>query len=65
MKQAVIFIFLFCVIAPAPAFAYIDPGTGSMALQLIVAGLLGAIFTIKTWWRSLVALFSKMFKRQA
>lgn len=45
---------------PAPCFAYLDPGTGSMALQLIVAGLLGAIFTIKTWWHSLIAFFGRM-----
>ena len=50
---------LFLASVPQFASAYLDPGTGSMALQLLIAGLLGAIFTIKTWWRSIVAFFSK------
>ena len=29
------------LIAPRPALAYLDPGTGSMVFQWIVAGLLG------------------------
>jgi hypothetical protein len=34
-------------------FAYLDPGTGSLALQASVAGLLGAIFVVKSCWRQL------------
>lgn len=31
---------------------YIDPGSGSYLLQAIVAGVMGAVFFIKTsWWR--------------
>lgn len=32
------------------AHAYIDLGTGSMIFQMIVAGLVGATFTIKMYW---------------
>ena len=39
------------VIFPENAHAYIDPGTGSMALQILLAGIVGALFTIKTYWR--------------
>jgi hypothetical protein len=39
------------VVFASPAYAYLDPGTGSMIIQLVVAGVLGALFTIKTWWR--------------
>jgi hypothetical protein len=34
-------------------FAYLDPGAGSMALQLSIAGLLGAMFVVKSVWRQL------------
>lgn len=36
---------------PSSAHAYLDPGTGSMAIQLIVAGVVGAMFTLKMYWR--------------
>ena len=29
------------------ARAYVDPGTGSYILQMVIAGLLGSFFTIK------------------
>jgi hypothetical protein len=29
---------------------YIDPQAGSIIFQVIVAGLLGAAFTVKRWW---------------
>lgn len=56
---------LLFAMVPSHAFAYLDPGTGSMALQLIVAGLLGAIFTIKTWWRTIVAYCSRVFGKSS
>ena len=34
-----------------PAHAYLDPGTGSYALQLGLAGLFGALFSLKVFWR--------------
>ena len=32
------------------AYAYFDPGTGSMVLQLLMASVLGFIFTLKIYW---------------
>ena len=37
---------------PDTAHAYLDPGTGSLILQLLVAGALGAMFTIKNFFRN-------------
>ena len=44
---------------PAQAQAYLDPGTGSIILQGIIAGIAVAWFTIKTYWYKLSALFGK------
>lgn len=31
---------------------YIDPGSGSYLIQMIIAGILGALFYFKSaWWR--------------
>jgi len=32
------------------ALAYLDPGTGSLILQMLIAGILGALYTIKLYW---------------
>jgi hypothetical protein len=33
-------------------FLYIDPGSGSYLIQVIIAAILGALFYIKNlWWR--------------
>lgn len=40
---------LLVVIAP-PAHAYLDPGTGSMILQGIIAALVGASVVLKVYW---------------
>jgi hypothetical protein len=33
------------------AHAYFDPGTGSMLIQLLMASVLGFMFTLKIYWR--------------
>lgn len=33
------------------AHAYIDPATGSMLLQVLVGGIVGGLFVLKTYWR--------------
>ena len=52
-------LFLFGSIFPLTAFAYLDPGTGSMILQGIIAGVAIGWLTIKTYWYKLASLFGK------
>jgi len=42
-----------------PAFAYIDPGTGSMLLQVIGAGVAGAIFYFRELRYKVLSMFSR------
>lgn len=51
------------LLIPLNASAYIDPGTGSMVLQVVAAAFLGAAFTIKSYWRTIKAYVTSMFKR--
>jgi hypothetical protein len=37
-----------------PLFAYLDPGSGSMMLQVIAGGLAAAAVTLKVYWRRLL-----------
>jgi hypothetical protein len=45
------------------AYAYLDPGTGSYILQLIMAGLLGALLALKVFWRNIKAYLSNLFNK--
>ncbi|MEX2366322.1 MAG: hypothetical protein WD601_06920 [Pseudohongiellaceae bacterium] len=44
--------------AASPTYAYLDPGTGSMILQGLIAGVAVASLTVKTWWYQIKGLFS-------
>lgn len=43
--------------------AYLDPGSGSFILQLILAALLGGAFVLKTYWKKITASIRRLFKR--
>ena len=49
----VISVFLFT----ADAFAYLDPGTGSYVLQMVLAGIAAALFAVKLFWVRIKAFF--------
>ncbi len=60
MPQRSIFVAaLLALLLPVPAWAYLDPGTGSIILQGIIAGLAVAGLTIKTYWYKLKSLFGQ------
>ena len=46
-------IFIILLLIPSVSFAYLDPGTGSMILQIIIAGIAGIVFFIKTNWKKI------------
>ena len=48
-------------ILASPAYGYIDPGTGSYVLQVVLAFLLGALFALKMFWRNVKAFFIRLF----
>lgn len=52
---------------PLNAHAYLDPGTGSFIVQLIIAAIAGVSFSVKLYWHKvktkLTSLLKKFFKR--
>jgi len=46
---------------PQMAMAYIDPGTGAYIFQILIAGLLGAVFVMKTYWHKILAIMKRLF----
>ena len=43
------------VVLPTPAYAYIDPGAGSLILQLLLGGVAGLIVVGKLFWSNIRA----------
>jgi len=62
MKAVFIMIAILMVVRSRDAHAYLDPGTGSYVLQIVIAGIVIALFTIKMCWRRVVDFFSNLFK---
>ena len=44
------------------AQAYIEPGTGSLIIQSLIAGLTGGLFLIKTYWSKIKTIWNKIKK---
>jgi hypothetical protein len=48
---------------PSTAHAYLDPGTGSYVLQLLLGTVLGGLLALGVFWRRVVAFFKHLFTR--
>ena len=53
----ILIVLFLSLIAPSVAFAYLDPGSGSMLLQLVLGGLAGLAVIAKLYWHRLLGLF--------
>lgn len=59
MSLSILIVILSLLAIPSSAYAYIDPQSGSLIFQTVIAVFLGAIFTIKTYWYKFKGLFKK------
>lgn len=53
LAASVTFVWLLFVCA-TPAFAYVDPGSGSMMIQLLLGGVAGAAVLARIYWRRIL-----------
>lgn len=47
---------------PAAAHAYLDPGTGSILVQSLLAGIAGAVAVLSLYWQRVKAFFNNLRK---
>jgi hypothetical protein len=45
--------FIFLALISEPVFAYLDPGTGSMLLQVILGGIAAVGVALKLFWHKI------------
>jgi hypothetical protein len=54
-------VFSVLIVFPGSAYAYIDPGTGSLFLQLLFGGIGGLIFVLRAFRRRISGKFKSTF----
>jgi len=65
-KNMTITVLMICfVLFSKPAYAYIDPGTGSLFLQILIAGVVGFLFTLKTFGRNIKSFIKEFTSRRS
>ena len=55
--------FLFFFLFTSSAYAYLDPGTGSIILQAIVGAFAAFLSTLYIFWEKVKIFFRKVFKK--
>jgi hypothetical protein len=58
------FILVFFFVFASNACAYLDPGTGSYILQLLIAGIASAVLAVKIFWEKIIVFFRKVFGKK-
>ncbi len=43
-------------VSSTPAYAYLDAGSGSVLLQLLLGGAAGLIVALRLWWRNILTM---------
>jgi hypothetical protein len=55
---------VFALLLPTVAHAYLDPGTGSYVVQMLIGTLLGGLVALGVFWRRAVASIKRLFERR-
>ena len=63
-KGLIAFIFLLAFFAPRNVYSYIDAGTGSLMLQMLIAGIVGSLFALKLFFKRIVNWIRKVFGKK-
>lgn len=65
MNNKLIFFYIILVmITPSVAYAYLDPGTGSIILQAILGFIAAAITSISIYWSKFKSFLNKIFGKK-
>ncbi|UCH84012.1 MAG: hypothetical protein JSW50_16535 [Candidatus Latescibacterota bacterium] len=62
--QLVMFFAAIDIVAPPNSYAYLDPGTGSFALQIIIGVLFAVAFAVKTFWFRIKSFLGRLISRK-
>jgi len=57
-------VFVFSILFAPSAYAYLDAGTGSQIIQIVIAGSVGAIFAFKVYFKKIKLFFQSRFGKK-
>ena len=63
MNRVAVFVVIALVLLEKPAAAYLDPGSGSMLLQLLLGGVAAIGVIARLYWNRLATAFSGVSRR--
>jgi hypothetical protein len=43
--------------------SYLDPGSGSFILQILIATLVGGLFVVRMYWKRITGFFRNLFNK--
>ena len=61
MKNCLFMVVYFIYVTPA--YAYLDPGTGSMILQALVGGIAAGLAVISIYFQRIKTLYKNLFSK--
>ncbi|MFC2155515.1 hypothetical protein ACFLRB_03365 [Acidobacteriota bacterium] len=61
-KKIAVLIVLFFLFTPG-IFAYLDPGTGSYLIQILIAALVSVSLGVKIFWKNIKSFLKKIFSK--
>ncbi len=65
LKPSYYMVVLGTLLASSPAYAYLDPGTGSILIQALLASIAVASAGVATFWAQIRAFFSRFSRRKS
>jgi hypothetical protein len=54
---------IFFLARPRVSYAYIDPGSGSYFLQMLIGVFIGTLFAVRIYWAKIKSFFIGLFKK--
>jgi hypothetical protein len=60
-RLSIILFALVLVLVPASSHAYLDPGTGSYILQIVIGVLLAAALAVRAFWHRIKTYLASLF----
>ena len=64
MINLIKFYFILIILFPSNAYAYLDPGTGSIILQAILGFVAAVVASISIYWTKFKLLVIRLFKKK-
>lgn len=63
MRTRIVMSIIGCAVLVEPSYAYLDPGTGSIILQSLLAGIAVAFGMLRLYWHRLKTFLSGLSRR--